>query len=168
MITLYSDWDRKRNKNPRYCMGGFLTSVTSSSFRHVITKTFSLNPDRDMADKTGLEGPDALSSPKVDQTRTNDFVFKFLLNIHPTSRALMTSLARKSTFRSQTGGRIIAGPWCVAKIMPYADFLKLNHKLLSIKVLPTINVLLPTAEKKVSGNLSSERKESIQLCCQYV
>ena len=91
-------------------MGGFLTSVTSSSFRHVITKTFSLNPDRDMADKTGLEGPDALSSPKVDQTRTNDFVFKFLLNVHPTSRALMTSLARKSTFRSQTGGRIIAGP----------------------------------------------------------
>ena len=48
----------------------------------------------------------------------------------------------------------------MAKIMPYADFLKLNHKLLSIKVLPTINVLLPTAEKKVSGNLSSERKES--------
>ena len=56
----------------------------------------------------------------------------------------------------------------MAKIIPYADFLKLNHKLLSIKVLPTINVLLPTAEKKVSGNLSSERKESTQLCCQYV
>ena len=137
-------------------MGGFLTSVTSSSsFRHVIIKTFSLNPDRDIADKTGLEEPDARSSPKVYQTRTNDLVFKFLLNVHPTSRALMTSLAWKSTFRGQTGGRIIAGPWCVAKIMPYADFLKLNHKLLSIKVLPTINVLLPTAEKKVSGNLSS-------------
>ena len=71
---------------------------------------FDCNPDLCAEGlPTVSEGPDALSSSEVDQTRMNDFVFKFLLNIPPTSRsprALRNTLPQKSTSLA----RIIAGP----------------------------------------------------------
>ena len=55
---------------------------------------------------TELDGPDPLYSLEVGQTRITDFFFQaFVLNVPPTSRALMTTLLRFSAERARARKR---------------------------------------------------------------